>query len=271
MKRTFLSRRNALLSPGSFSAGTVAVGIAVFLLAVRLLLPNVFWTVLSPLYHAADAIGAGSHSFFAGFEDASVLALRNEELEKQNAALVDENRALADKAGALDALSPGGIAAGVVSRPPESPYDSLIVKVGSKEGVVPGMEAFGPGGVPVGVVTDVLPDFSRVLLFSSPSMTFDAWLGGKHTPIRITGGGGGSFRASLPRLAGVAQGDQVYVAAGGALPIGSVVRIDTDPSSPVVTLQIQGAVNPFTLTWLSLRDTGSAFMGALSWKNAESL
>ncbi|HET9641648.1 MAG TPA: rod shape-determining protein MreC [Candidatus Paceibacterota bacterium] len=270
MKRTFLARRNALFTSASFSAGTVAVAAAVFILAIRLLFPNFFWTMLTPAFWLSSGIDNASHGFFSGFKNTAALSLRNEALESENAALLNENRALADKAGALESLS-GGIPAGVISRPPTSPYDTLIVAAGRKSDVAVGMETFGPGGVPVGVVTDVLPDFSRVTLFSSPTLSFDAWIGSKHVPVTITGAGGGAFRATLPRGAEVSVGDVVTVAVGGAAPLGTVVRVVSDPSSPAATLSIQGALSPFSLTWVSLRDTGDAFVNALSWKNADSL
>ena len=58
-----------------------------------------------------------------------------------------------------------GIIAGIVARPPASPYDTLVLSAGSEEGVTLGMEAFGAGGVPLGVVSSVLANFSRVTLF----------------------------------------------------------------------------------------------------------
>lgn len=270
MKRTFLAKRNALLTSASFSWGGAALAVAVLVLLVRLLLPNLFWSAMAPVFSLGNGLASSSHAFFAGFENASALALKNEQLESENAALASENHALTENAAAAAELSGSGIVAGVVSRPPESPYDTLVVAGGSKRGVLAGMEAFGPGGVPVGVVTDILADFSRVTLFSSPNVSVQAWVGAKKIPLALSGAGAGAFRASLARTAGVNAGDEVFLAAGGALPIGTVTNVDTDPSSPVVVLAIQGAVNLFSLTAVELRPTGPAFVNSLTWTAAQS-
>ena len=74
-----------------------------------------------------------------------------------------------------------GILAGVVARPPVSPYDTLVLAAGRVDGVEVGMEAFGAVGVPVGVVSSVLEDFSRVTLFP---LRHDDWRVGGGMRIR---------------------------------------------------------------------------------------
>lgn len=264
MKKTSLARRNALLLSGSLSWGALAFAFAVAMLLLRLLAPNLFWQAFAPVFQVSDTLAAKSHSFLTSFSDAAVIAGKNEKLASENAALANQNAALLQKVANLSALlgdtsvakSAPSILAGVVARPPESPYDTLVLAAGEKEGVVLGMEAFGDGGVPIGVVSKVDSDFSRVTLFSSPGMLTDGSVGHGNLPLTLTGAGAGSLTASAARAADVAVGDTVFVPGPGMLPIGSVVRIDSDPLSPGVTLRIKPAVNPFTLAWVQLRATG---------------
>jgi len=153
-----------------------------------------------------------------------------------------------------------GVVAGVVARPPESPYDSLVLAAGSNAGVALGMEAFGLGGVPIGVVSSILADFSRVTLFSAPGMNTAGWVGRAHLPLTIVGVGAGAMNAAAARPAGIAIGDTVFAPGPGMLPIGTVVRIDSDPSSPSVTLRIQPALNLFSVSWVTVRNTGAALL-----------
>ncbi len=242
-------------------------------LGARLLFPNFFWYTFAPIFRSADALANTSHLFFSGFGNAATLALRNEKLEQENAALASENQALLQKAEDLEALldpsAPGRVEessiAGVVARPPTSPYDTLVLSLGRDADVALGQGVFGPGGVPLGIVTAVLDDFSRVTLFSAPRMVTDGWIGRSRLPISIFGSGGGVMRASLSRSAGIVVGDEVFVPGPGLLPVGSVVRIESDVSSPSVTLQIKPVLNPFSITWVELRSTGAAFVEALSW------
>ena len=268
MKRIFSARRNALFSSTDVSWGAYALAVALVVLLVRFVAPNLFWRVFSPIFRGADALAAQTHVFTSYFSDTAALAAVNERLKSENAALASENQILLQKVAGLSALlgsatqknTPSGVLAGIVARPPESPYDTLVLGAGAREGVVRGMEAYGDGGAPIGVVETVLPDFSRVVLFSTPGMVTNGWVGHANTPLTISGAGGGAMTASLPRAAGIAVGDTVFVPGPGALPVGSVVRIDGDPSSPTITLRILPALNPFSITWVSVRDAGAALL-----------
>jgi cell shape-determining protein MreC len=234
---------------------------------VRLLAPNIFWHAASPLFRAADALASGSQAVISQFRDTADLVLRNERLEEETIALTNENNALRLELSALGALpddaASDGILAGTVARPPTSPYDTLVVAQGSAAGVTRGMGAFGQGGVPLGVVSAVLKDFSRVTLFSSSGMQLDAWVGERRVPLTVYGAGGGTMRATVARSAEISAGDAVFAPGPGMLPVGTVVRVDSDPSSPSARVQIQPAVNLFSIDWVLLRAAGAALAETL--------
>src|SRR3989344_3772061 len=193
MKKTFLAKRNALFSSTDISWGASALVLALALLLLRLLAPNFFLHLVTPVFRSTDFIAAQSHFFFSSFRDTAKLALQNKRLLEENAALANENSELAQKEASLTALlggTPRGntaseILAGIVARPPESPYDTFILARGSRAGITPGMEVFGAGGTPIGVVSSVLADFSRVTLFSSPGVSIHGWVGRASMPVTI--------------------------------------------------------------------------------------
>ncbi len=257
-------KRNALLSSANLSWGTIALAVASLFLLARLLAPNFFWYLFAPAFRFSDAFAQTTHGFLSSFGDAAALTLQNEKLANENAALVTQNQALTQKLGSVSGLvtSPKGIVAGVVAHPPESPYDTLVLAAGSEDGVVPGMEAFGEGNVPFVLFSSVLAHFSRVTLLSTPGVSLSGWVG--HLPIILKGSGAGTVTASVPRSAGIVVGDTVSVPGPGSLPVGTVARVDSDPSSPSVTLRIVPLLNLFSVTWVTLRDTGTALRGAFS-------
>jgi cell shape-determining protein MreC len=155
-----------------------------------------------------------------------------------------------------------GIVAGVLSRPPESPYDTLLVNAGSEQGVSVGMEAFAGNASPVGLVSAVSDYFARVTLFSAPRMQVSGWVGTSSLPITLYGEGAGTLSVTISRAGGVSVGDTVYVPGPGHLPLGTVVRVDSDQSSPSVTLRVEPFINPFSIGWLELRDIGKGFLNA---------
>ena len=277
MKKTFLAKRNSILSSTSISWGVLALVGAIFALLLRLIAPDSFLNITSPLFSAADTFAAKSHSFIANFVAPSTLVIQNEKLIEENTSLANENQALFQKTVSLEGLfaitpkksNSSGILAGVIMRPPESPYDVLVLDKGTSAGVALGQEAFGKGGVPIGVVSSVSTEFSRITLFSSSGSVTHGWVGvHADTPVTIFGSGGGTMNASLSRSANISEDDIVFAPGPGALPIGIVTRIDSDPSSPGVTLRIQPMLNLFSISWVELRNTGPSFVDSISWTNS---
>lgn len=266
MKKIFLVKRNALLSSTDISWGMYALLVAILVLFLRFLAPNLFWHIFTPVFRGADILATGSHTFINSFSNTARLASENERLVNENVALSNENHTLLQKVAGLGALhETPGILAGIVARPPESPYDTLVLAGGSRAGITLGQEVFGPGNVPLGIVSSVLADFTRVTLFSAPGMTTNGWIGRAALPLIIRGAGAGALQASLSRSAGVVVGDIVFAPGPGMLPLGSVVRIDSDPSAPGVSLHIMPMLNLFSLAWVELRSTGiMAFVSATS-------
>lgn len=247
----------------------VAGFVALALIGFRLAFPGAFISAMTPFMRAGTAVTNATADLFAVFENAASLAHANEQLRAENDALASENRALSGKlrdlsalTGATDAGKGPAFFAGVLRAPPVAGYDTLIVSGGTDDGITRGMEAFGNANTPLGVVTSVTAHAARITLFSSPSMTVDGWVGDTHTALALTGTGGGTFRAVAPRAANIRAGDIVYAPGPGALPIGVVSGIGGDPSAPNVTAYIRPATNPFSLTWVLLRDTGSALASA---------
>ena len=104
MKRTYLSKSNALFSSANFSWGAYALIFAVFILFLRLLAPNLFWSAFAPIFRASDAAALKSRTFFSAFGDTAALALRNEKLKEENTALALRNYALLKKIESLSGL-----------------------------------------------------------------------------------------------------------------------------------------------------------------------
>ncbi len=188
------------------------------------------------------------------FRTAGALTRERDELLRDNLALTEENRTLrarlTDVQGFL--LESGRIRAGVFARPPVAPYDTVLVGAGRTAGVVAGAYVYGPGGVPLGTVDTVAEGTSRIALFSTGGRSTLGWVGDTRIPLTLTGRGGGAFLATLPRESGVVVHDVVYVPGPGALPIGTVVRIDSDPSAPRDTVFIAPYANLFSLTWVDI-------------------
>lgn len=265
MKKTFSARRNFIFSPESWSWGKGFLVVAFCVLVLRLALPGVFWKLAAPLFGGADAGTQMLSTVFGSFTDKVDLVARNQALHEENTALRNENLVLTTRlaeAGLFE--DDAGAIARVVARPPQSPYDTLVVALDAGSGVFAGMEAFAPGGIPVGVVEQVLGSFASVELFSAPGRVTEGWVGDTNLPITLRGAGGGTFRATAARAEELREGVSVYVPGPGKQPLGTVARMYDDPSAPAVEVYVVPLANPFALTQIVLRDTGFRFQSTAS-------
>ncbi len=238
---------------GKAVALAVAV-VVVVLLILRLVFPQALTSLARPVWALGDTLSAAVGSATLSFENAddvrderdrlqAELLARTNEYQVLRAQLVDEARL-----GAVE----GRIVAGVLARPPLSPYDTLVVGKGSDAGVREGAQAYGEGGVPLGTVARTDAATAHIALYSSAGRETLGWAGEERIPVSLVGAGGGAFRATLAKDAPVTVGELVYVPGPGALPIGTVARIDVNPSSSTATLFITPLANPFTLSTVAI-------------------
>jgi cell shape-determining protein MreC len=247
--------------------GGLSVVVVLVLLLVRIALPGVFVSLTTPLAGSGTSMAAGVGNVFSGFNSKQKLASENSSLTEQNLELTNENTVLSARTQDLTKLLGGTsstglgtgdeLLAGVLARPPESPYDTLTISSGSADGVTLNATVFAQGGIPIGSIKHVYTHSAQASLYSTPGRSTDGWVGEDRTPLTITGAGSGAFTSSIPKTSSVIVGDSVYVPGPGAVPIGTVIRIDSDPASPTVTLQIQPLVNLFTVTWVDVSRSSS--------------
>jgi cell shape-determining protein MreC len=253
MRRPYYHKRNTGVY---WWAG--AIGVALLIIIFRLVAPGAFVALTAPLSHTGVSTTASLGNVFASFTSNASLAQENTELRAENAALKNQNQALTVRTQDLTKLlgdstaMESGYTAGVIARPPESPYDTLIIGDGSSEGIKEKAEVFAQGGVPIGTIKHAYGHSAQVSLFSSPGRTTAGWVGADREALTLIGQGSGTFIAKLPKGAAVAVGDGIYIPGPGALPIGTIVKIDTDPSSPTEIIRIQPSVNLFSVTWVEV-------------------
>ncbi|CAN5728651.1 hypothetical protein BH11PAT2_BH11PAT2_06780 [soil metagenome] len=251
------SSRNRIFSgrtPVVIGALVLLVGIGY---ALRTMAPGAFAVVGQPAWKAGSTLTAAVSSAFP-FASTAKLAGERDALASDNAALTNQNAALTAQVQSLTQLlgtrtTPGeGILASVLARPPVAPYDVLVVDQGSSDGVVTAAKVFGSGGTPIGSVTEVTTHTAHITLYSATGTRTDGWVGATHIPVTLTGTGAGGFETSVLKEAGVQVGDIVMLPGNGGTPIGTITKIQSDPSSPTVVLDMRPYTNPFSLTWVTI-------------------
>lgn len=265
MKKTFLARRNALFDRAGFTYGAAGFVLVLALVVLRVAAPNLFLTLVTPVAALGAAIANDLHGFTSSFRSAAALSAANERLLEENAALGAENRTLLEKVKDLTGETgerPNGILAGVLMRPPQSAYDTYVIDAGSDDGIAVGMGVFGTSGIPLGVVSGVTADFARISLFSKAGTHINAWAGEERVPLVLKGEGGGTFSAKVSRASALKEGDAVFMAGPGAIAAGVIARLDGSASDPAVSVLVRPVINPFSVAWVSVRDSVPAALFA---------
>jgi len=142
------------------------------------------------------------------------------------------------------------VLARVLVKPPQAPYDEIVVDVGSEEGILSGAQIFDDNGSLIGTVQSVSAHFSKAQLFSSPSAGTEAELLRVGSVLSLSGLGDGSFTVEVPRDFDIREGDVFVLPGLKSRPLASVEQIKSDPENSFKMVYLKGFFEPRTLTWV---------------------
>lgn len=197
------------------------------------------YTISVPFSRSWLYIESKSREVLVYFESKTVLERENEKLSQDLRSAQLELllfTSLAPDVARLktflaDERPKSSIVSGVLSAPPRSPYDTLVIDAGARDGATIGALVHSMEGVALGTITETFRDFSRVTLFSSPGNEIGVRIGESQTQVQAIGIGNGEFQLLLPRELEIHVGDPV--AFPDLLPsiigeVGSVTYQDVD-------------------------------------------
>ena len=142
------------------------------------------------------------------------------------------------------------ILAAVLAKPGVSPYDTLLLDLGAKDGAIIGNLVFAEGDIPIGRLTSVTSDTAKAILFSStrertpvivPSSSIPA--GESNLFLEIIGRGGGNFEMILPRDFTLVRGDRVVLPGLRSYAVAIVETILSDPRDSFKKALLRSPVN----------------------------
>lgn len=238
----------------------LVLGVAILLIAagyfLRGPLERISTSTLSRMWRGSDNTASGILSIPAYFRGIHSLTQERdrlkEELEASRSAVLDrnliyeENLMLKETLGRL--AQPNALLSAVLVRPPETPYDTLVLDVGEREQVSVGDSVTAGGTMRIGTIETVYAHTSRVRLYSAPGLSHDAFLRGD-VPIRVEGIGGGSLRAEVPHDANAAVGDLVSLPGIEANFSLIVEQVDAGRGDSAATVYLRLSANPFSLKY----------------------
>jgi cell shape-determining protein MreC len=143
--------------------------------------------------------------------------------------LLEENQRLRNLLGSD---SESRVAATVIARPNDLPYDLLQIDRGSKHGIEVGAPVFVGNDVVVGLVVHVASEYSFVELFTAPDFSATTFVSGPNVVAVLEGLGGGVARVRLPQGVPLSVDDMVYLPSIEPGVFGRVVHVENAPTQP---------------------------------------
>ena len=229
-------------------AGVFGIFVAVLFFLARPLERHVASFLFSKLYVLESSLGLPvSYRFYPIFNKPKDILEENTNLKKENEKLKAKIANLEFSVSRPQGVLTGGRRAGILFRPPATPYDQVIIDKGKKDGLKVGRRVLAYEDILLGQVDEVFESTSRVVLFSSYGQEQDVFLERAQISVSASGQGNSEFLVTLPRDFPVRIGERVFSGSEPAYLIGLVEAVTGEATSPIKKIRIR---QPFNLNHL---------------------
>jgi rod shape-determining protein MreC len=134
------------------------------------------------------------------------------------------------------------VLATVLTRPPQSPYDTIVLDVGENDGISKDDLVFA-GDVLIGKISELFGNSSQVLLFSSAGQKFEVLVGVNSTSAEAEGRGGGNFIIKIPRGVEIKEGDSIIAPSISSYVFGKISKIELAPNDSFQSVYFDRGIN----------------------------
>lgn len=141
----------------------------------------------------------------------------------------------------------------ILTKPNNSPYDTVIIDIGTSDKIKLGSKVYAEGDVPVGVISEVYEKSSIVSLYSNPAEKTEGYIDGSNASVELIGRGGGNFEMIIPAELTVNKGTLIYLPGSTSEIIALVDDIISKPSDPFKKVILNSPINVQNLKWLLIR------------------
>ena len=141
----------------------------------------------------------------------------------------------------------------ILEKPNRSLYDTLILDIGSDDGIQEGDLVFALGDIPVGRIASVYGKTSKVVLFSNSGEKTEVVVGDKNAYMEIIGRGGGNFEMILPRDYVLQPGLNVTLPGISNYVVAKIETIISDPRDAFAKALLVSPVNIQELKFVEVK------------------
>lgn len=243
-----------------------AVGFGIFFVLVILGIltwtGNIFHFVGRPVLEAERAVTGGLYNINYLVRTKASISNENhnliEEISSLRATMVDyqilksDNDKLKELLGRIP-FKNNFVLGNILTKPNHSPYDTVIIDIGSSNEIKEGNLVYADGNIPVGNISKIYSNTSLVTLYTNPGQKTEGFLEGTNTSVLLTGRGGGNFEMIIPIELSVDKGTIIYLPGSTSEVLATVNEIISNPSDPFKKVLLSSPVNIQNLKWVQVK------------------
>jgi len=241
------------------------IGFGVFIILVGLGILS--WTgqffnsVGNPIWKLENYIGSGFYNFNYYLRTKGAITKENhnliDEVTYLRTSMIDyqilkkENDDLKELLGRVGEKN-NFILGNILAKPNHSPYDTLIIDIGSDNGIVEGETVYVNGNTPIGSVDKVYKNTSLVSLYSNPERKTEGYIDVTNISVELIGRGGGNFEMIIPSEVIADKGTVVYLPGSNSKILATVDETISAPTDPFKKVILSSPINIQNLKWVQV-------------------
>ena len=141
----------------------------------------------------------------------------------------------------------------ILTKPNRSPYDTLVIDIGSSNGINEGNMVYVNGNIPIGIISKVYSDTSLVNLYTNPGQKTEGFIDISNASVVLIGRGGGNFEMIIPTELQVEKGTIIYLPGGNSHILAQVDETISSPSDPFKKVLLSSPVNIQNMKWVQVK------------------
>lgn len=184
--------------------------------------------------------------------------LLKEDLAKKDIEIIaakDIERENIELKATLGRVPPGRtvVLSGILAKPNQTPYDTLIIDRGEGDGIVLDQLVFAQGDVLIGEIDSVEKSTAKVLMYSTPGNILQVVYGSTGRYFNARGLGNGSFEVEVSREVEVFEGDLFFYPGLDNTLVGVVRKVEFDPRDSFKKVLMKSPINIQEERWVEVR------------------
>src|ERR1035437_8073424 len=242
------------------------IGFSIFFILV--ILGALSWTgqifnyIGRPIWEVEKSINGVFYNMNYLFRNKSSISKENhnliEEISNIRLSMIDyqilktENDQLKEILGRLP-VNNNFILGNILTKPNHSPYDTIIIDIGSNVGIKEGDLIYAGGNIPIGNISKVYDDTSLVTLYTSPGQKTEGFMDGSNALVELVGRGGGNFEMIIPIELSAEKGTIIYFPGSTSEVLALVDEVISNPNDPFKKVILSSPVNIQNLKWIQVK------------------